>query len=143
MVSLEKSEKGKYELAFNFAKGKRRHQFRCHSRHPTIKPQEGFTMSLAGKAFLNNGWYVNAEGAQSYYTKDLSLPVDTNFISFKPFIEGHTSTVRDFAGEAGWEENRKILILALKLKYIGAGFQTPGYPFMMPDRFRLYTQHKI
>ena len=50
-------------------------------------------------------------------------------------MKAHTSTVRDFAGEAGLGRKSKNFDIGAKLKYIGAGFQTPGYPFMMPDRF--------
>ena len=82
MASIGKAQEGKYELAFNFAKAKDDINS-VDTVPPTIKPQEGFTISLAGKVFFNNGWYVNAEGAQSYYTKDLSLPIDTSLYFFQ------------------------------------------------------------
>ncbi len=134
MFSLGMAREGKYEMAFNFVKAKDDSNS-VVTRPLTIKPQEGFTMSFAGKAFINSGWYVNAEGAQSYYTKDLLLPFDTSKQSFKPFIEAHTSTVKDYAGDLGFGRKSKNFDIGAKLKYIGAGFQTPGYPFMLPDRF--------
>ncbi len=133
MASLGKAEEGKYELAFNFAKGKDDISS-VDTIFPNIKPQEGFTLSFAGKVFFKDGFYFNAEAAQSIYTKDLTLPRDTNMASFKPFIDGHSSTVKDYAAEAGIGRRSKNVDIGAKLKYIGAGFQTPGYPFMLPDR---------
>ena len=133
MFSLGKAREGKYEMAFNFVKAKDDSNS-VVTRPLSIKPQEGFTMSFAGKAFIKGGWYVNAEGAQSYYTKDLLLPIDTSKQSFKPFIDAHTSTVKDYAGDLGFGRKSKNFDIGAKLKYIGSGFQTPGYPFMLPDR---------
>ncbi len=134
MFSIGKAKEEKYEVAINFVKAK--DDITSASPPPLlIKPQEGFTMSLVSKVFFNKGWYVKMEGAQSIYTKNLLLPLDISKASFKPFIEAHTSTVKDFAGDATIGKKGKNLDIGLKLKYIGAGFQTPGYPFMMPDRF--------
>ena len=134
MFSLGKMKEEKYEVALNFVKAK--DDSNSASPPPVlIKPQEGFTMSLVSKVFFNKGWYAKMEGAQSIYTKNTLLPLDTTKASFKPFIEGHTSTMKDFAGDAGFGKKGKNLDIGVKLKYIGAGFQTPGYPFMMPDRF--------
>jgi hypothetical protein len=134
MFSVGKEKENKYEVAVNFVKAK--DDSSSASPPPAlIKPQEGFTMSLVSKVMFNKGWYIKMEGAQSIYTKDLLLPLDTNTASFKPFIEGHTSTVKDYAGDASFGKRSTNFDIGVKLKYIGAGFQTPGYPFMLPDRF--------
>lgn len=124
----------RYELAFNFVKAK--DDSTSASPPPMlVKPQEGFTMSVVSKAFFDKGWYVKIEGAQSIYTKDILLALDSSKASFKPFIKGHASTVKDYAGDAGFGKKGRNFDVGIKLKYIGAGFQTPGYPFMLPDRF--------
>jgi hypothetical protein len=134
MFSLGKVHEDKYELAWNFVKAK--DDSNSVTTPPAmIKPQEGFTMSGVVKTFFKKGWYIKLEGAQSIYTKNLLLPLDTTKASFEPFIKGHTSTVRDYAGDAGFGKRGKNFDIGVKLKYIGAGFQTPGYPFMLPDRF--------
>ncbi len=134
MFSIGKEKEEKYQVALNFVKAK--DDSTSASPPPMlIKPQEGFTMSLVGKVFFEKGWYVKAEGAQSIYTKDMFLPLDSSKASFKPFIDGHTSTVKDYAGDASFGKKGKNLDIGIKLKYIGAGFQTPGYPFILPDRF--------
>jgi hypothetical protein len=134
MLSLGKAQEGKYELAFNLVKAKDDTNS-VTTPPPLVKPQEGFTMSFAGKAFFKKGWYFNTEVAQSLYTKNLQFPEDSTKPSFKPFIEGRTSTVKDYAAEGGFGKKGQNFDIGARLKYIGAGFQTPGYPFMLPDRF--------
>ncbi len=133
MFSLGKAREGKYEMALNFVKAKDDTNS-VVTRPLTIKPQEGFTMSFAGKAVFKGGFYVHAEGAQSFYSKNLLLPEDTSRQSFKPFIKANTSTVKDYAADFGIGRKSRNFDIGAKLKYIGAGFQTPGYPFMLPDR---------
>ncbi len=134
MFSLGREKEGKYQVAMNFVKAKD-DSSSALPKPLLIKPQEGFTISVLSKVFLKDGWYAGTEVAQSIYTKDLFLPLDTTKSSFQPFIKGHASTVRDFAGDASVGRKSKNLDIGVKLKYIGAGFQTPGYPFMLPDRF--------
>lgn len=133
MAQLGKEKEGKYELAFNFAKGKDQINS-VVTPPPTVKPQEGFTISMVTKVYFNEGWYVNAEGAQSLYTKDLTQPLTTFIKSFKPFLDAHTSTIKDYAAEAGAGKKSKNFDIGLKVKYLGAGFQTVGYPFLQPDK---------
>jgi hypothetical protein len=134
MFSLGKAREGKYEMGFNFVKAKDDSNS-VATRPLTIKPQEGFTMSFVGKAFFKKGWYVSTEAAQSLYTKNIFLPKDSSRPSFKPFIKAHTSTVKDYAADFGAGRKSQNFDIGIKMKYIGAGFQTPGYPFMQPDKF--------
>jgi hypothetical protein len=133
MFQIGKAEEGKYEVTMNFAKGKDIINSLI-TPPPTIKPQEGFTTSVASKFFFSEKWFLNFEGAHSIYTKDLLQPLDIAGKSFKPFIEAHTSTVRDWAAESGIGRKSKNFDIGAKIKYIGAGFQTPGYLFLLPDR---------
>jgi hypothetical protein len=142
MVQLGKEKEDKYMVAFNFVKAKDKASSLI-APPPTVKPQEGFTTSLVTKVFFSKGWYFAAEGAQSVYTKDLTSPVTTLIKSFKPFIEAHTSTVTDFAGEAGIGKKSQKFDIGVKVKYLGAGFQTPGYPFLLPDRIDYTINTKI
>ena len=133
MAQIGKEDPGKYELAFNFVKAKDKINS-ANPPPPTTAPQEGFTLSLVSKVFLKKGWYVNVEGAQSIYTKDLNTPLTPFIKSFKPFIEARTSTIKDYAGEAGLGKKSKNFDVGVLVKYIGAGFQTPGYMFLQPDK---------
>lgn len=133
MASIGTAEEGKYETILNIVKAKDD----SSSANPPpllIKPQEGFTASLVSKLFLEKGWYTDAEFALSIYTKNLLLPLDSVKASFKPFIKGHSSTMQDYAMNAALGKKSQNFDFSIRFKYIGAGFQTPGYPFMLPDR---------
>ncbi len=142
MMQIGKAQEGKYELTFNFVKAKDKLSSLL-SPPPTVKPQEGFTTSLVTKVYFRKGWYTAMEGAQSVYTKDLTTPLTSTIKSFKPFLEAHTSTVTDYAGEAALGKKSQQFDVGVKVKYIGAGFQTPGYPFMLPDRLDYTLNTKI
>ena len=137
MFQLGKEKEGKYRIAFNFAKGK---DVPASASPPptTITPQEGFVMSLAGEWHTKMGWYIKAEGAESYFTKDLGTPLDSSRKSFKPFIDAHTSTVKDHAIQGSLGKKSKNFDIGVTTKYLGAGFQTTGYPYLQPDRLE-YT----
>lgn len=133
MFQLGKEREGKYALSFNFAKGK---DLPSSSSPPplTIKPQEGFVLGLSTDVYFNKGWFVKAEAAQSTFTKDLTSPLTTLVKSFKPFIEAHTSTIKDYAAQAMVGRKSKNFDISISSKYYGAGFQTTGYPYLQPDR---------
>ena len=133
MAQLGVEREGKYELSFNFAKGKDDVNS-ITSPPPGLKAQEGFTLSMVTKINFTKGWYMNVEGAQSLYTKDLAQPLTNLIKSFKPFLEARSSTVKDYAGEGMIGRKSKDFDIGLKVKYLGAGFQTVGYPFLQPDR---------
>ncbi|TSA42490.1 MAG: hypothetical protein D4R55_02590 [Chitinophagaceae bacterium] len=133
MFQLGKEKEGKYMVAFNFAKGK---DVPSSSSPPplTVKPQEGFVASLMTDLFFNQGWYIKAEGARSIFTKDLNTPLDSSIKNFKPFIDAHSSTVKDYAGQASFGKKSKNFDIGVTGKYLGAGFQTTGYPYLQSDR---------
>jgi hypothetical protein len=142
MVQIGKAEEGKYEVTMNFVKAKDVLSSLIIPP-PTVKPQEGFTYSFVTKATFYKNWYINVEGARSFYTKNLLTPLDSANKSFKPFITAHTSTVSDYAGDAAFGRKSKNFDIGAKLKYVGAGFQTPGYPFMLPDRLDYLLNTRI
>ncbi len=133
MFQFGKEKEGKYLVAFNFAKGK---DVPASSSPPptTIKPQEGFVMSLVGEWYSKKGWYIKGEGSQSIFTKDVTTPLDSSRSSFKPFIDAHTSTVKDYAAQGSLGKRSKNFDIGITTKYLGAGFQTTGYPYQQPDR---------
>lgn len=133
MAQIGTEKEGKYLFAVNVAKGK---DVPASSAPPpvTIRPQEGFVVSLVSDVYLEQGYYFKAEGAQSTFTKDLATPLTTNIRSLKPFIEARTSTLTDYAGQIAVGKKGKKLDLGVMVKYLGAGFQTIGYPFLQNDR---------
>ena len=133
MAQIGTEKEGKYLFALNFAKGK---DVPTSAAPPplTIRPQEGIVISLVSDLYLEKGIYFKAEGAQSTFTKDLATPLSPNLKSLKPFIEAHTSTLTDYAGQLAVGKKGKNLDLGVMVKYLGAGFQTIGYPFLQSDR---------
>ena len=137
MFSIGKEKEGDYLVSLNFSKGKDK---KTSAIIPvsSILPQEGFTMSMVFNKELKKGWYVKTEAANSFYTGNLYDPYNVTMQSFKPFISARNSTVSDYAGQLALGKKSPNFDIGLGSKYIGAGFQTTGYPYLQPDRFE-YT----
>ncbi|HMK02799.1 MAG TPA: hypothetical protein VK489_01355 [Ferruginibacter sp.] len=133
MFQLGTEEEGKYLFAVNFAKGK---DVPTSSAPPplTIRPQEGVVVSIVSDLYLEKGFYFKGEGAQSTFTKDIATPLTLILKGFRPFIEARTSTITDFAAQVAVGKKSKDFDIGLTTKYLGAGFQTVGYPYQQPDR---------
>ena len=142
MFQIGKEKEGRYEVAFNFAKG---NDVISSSAPPplTIKPQEGFVISAVTNVHFNKGWYVKLEGAQSVFTKDLNTASTLLIKSFEPFIKAHTATTRDYAATGSLGKKGKNFDIGISTKYFGAGFQTVGYPYLQPDRLDYTINTKI
>jgi hypothetical protein len=135
MFQLGKEEEGKYLFAVNFSKGRDKTSS-VTSPPLTVKPQEGVNASIVADIFFKKGWYFKSEAAQSYFTRDLAQPFSPNLKnSFQPFIDGRTSTGKDWAANGSIGKKSKDFDISYTTKYIGAGFQTTGYPYLQPDRW--------
>ncbi len=136
MFQLGREKEGNYKVSLNFSKGK--DNISSVILPPLlIKPQEGFNFSFQVDKFFKKGWFVKAEVGQSFFTQDLNQPlalVNAN-LSFKPFIEGRTSTIKDVAAIGSIGKKSTNFDISYATKYIGAGYQTTGFPFMQPDRW--------
>lgn len=135
MAQIGYGKEEKFLIAINLAKGK--DVISSATPPPTlVMPQEGFVMSVVSEVhFKKGGWYVKAEGARSLFTKDLNAPLSTLTDELKPFIKGHNSTVSDYAVQGAIGKKSTNFDIGVKAKYIGAGFQITGYPYLQPDRF--------
>jgi hypothetical protein len=135
MFSIGKEKEGNYLVAFNFAKGQ--DVLGSVGTPPPLPttPQEGFTTSIQVNKDFKKGWYVKSEGANSIYTTDENAAVNPALKGFKPFIEAKMSTTSDYAAQLAVGKKSTNFDIGLSTKYIGAGFQLPGYPYMQPDRF--------
>jgi hypothetical protein len=136
MFQLGVEVEGSHKAVFNFSKGKD-HQSSVTSPPLAVMPQEGFNISLLVEKTLQKGWFLNFEAAQSHFTKDLNQPLNTltDLTSFKPFITSRTSTVKDHAVNFSVGKKSKNFDISYATKYLGAGYQTMGYPLMQPDRW--------
>lgn len=136
MFQIGKEKEGNYKTAFTFSKGK--DVINSVTAPPvTVKPQEGFNMSFLADKYFTKGWFINMEAAFSLFTKDLTQPLilGADNLSFKPFIAARTSTTKDFAGQMSFGKKSPNLDISYSTKYIGAGYQTTGFPYMQPDHW--------
>lgn len=127
---------GVHKVAFTFSKAKDVIQS-VTSPPLAVLPQEGFTFSFLLQRYLKNGWFLDMELAQSIFTKDLNQPLLllSDDISFKPFINARTSSVKDQAAKLIIGKKSPNFDISYATKYIGAGYQTTGYPFMQADHW--------
>ncbi len=135
MFSIGKEKEGNYLVAFNFAKGKDIVGSVTTPPLLPITPQEGFSTSVQVNKNFNEGWYLKSELANSIYTKNVNDAINPAAKGFKPFIEAKMSTTSDYAGQFSFGKKSSNFDIGLATKYIGPGFQLPGYPYMQPDRF--------
>ena len=135
MLQLGYGKEERFLIAVNLAKGK--DVISSATPPPTlVMPQEGVVMSVVSELKVKKGgWYIKAEGARSLFTKDLTQPLSNAVDEMKPLIKGHTSTVTDYAVQGAIGKKSTNFDIGVKMKYIGAGFQTTGYPYLQPDRF--------
>ncbi len=133
MLQLGTEKEGQYLFALNFAKGR---DVPTSSAPPplTIRPQEGVVISIVADVYVEKGIYFKAEGAQSTFTKDVATPLSPVLKGLKPFIEAHTSTITDFAGQVSAGKKSTNFDIGIMAKYLGAGFQTVGFPYQQSDR---------
>ena len=133
MAQIGTEKEGSYLFALNVAKGK---DVPTSAAPPplTIRPQEGVVISIVSDVYVEKGIYFKAEGAQSTFTKDLATPLTPLLKSLKPFIEAHTSTLTDYAGQLAVGRKATNFDIGVMVKYLGAGFQTIGYPYLQSDR---------
>ena len=135
MFQLGKEKEGVYKVALTFAKGKDKTNSVTSPPIATL-PQEGFNVSFLVDKYFKKGWVFKTEVAGTYFTRDVNMPLAPLLKnSFKPFIDGRTSTGKDWAAIASINKKSKNFDIGYATKYIGAGFQTTGYPFLQPDRW--------
>ena len=131
MMQEGKEKEGVYKIALNIAKVKDR-ESSVSSPPVTQQPEESFTASLLADAYTKNGWYIQSEWAQSYFTTDLVQP-GMDKPSLVPFIKARTSTTKDNALQVSVGKKSEWVDVGFIIKYVGAGFKTAGYPMLQND----------
>lgn len=136
MFQIGTEVEGEHKVAFTVSKAK--DVVQSVTNPPiTVLPQEGFTISFLAQKYFKSGWFINMEMAQSVFTKDLNMPLLllTDNVSIKPFINARTSSVKDQAGQLSFGKKSANFDISYATKYVGAGYQTTGYPFMQADHW--------
>ncbi|HVK96602.1 MAG TPA: hypothetical protein VM368_02240 [Flavisolibacter sp.] len=135
MTQFGVEKEGNYRFLVNAVHGEDR-SATLVSWPPLVQPQENFNYSLIADKYFNKGWYIRTEAAQSYYTKNKNTPATyVKDLTLSPFIFSRASTQKDYAGEASIGKKSEKFDLSYTSKYIGAGFQTMGFPYLQPDHW--------
>jgi hypothetical protein len=105
----------------------------------TDKPQENFIVSFNTKFSTTKGWYGQTELATTLSTRNAALPGPGTLVKdFKPFLNTNNTSYRDHALQAGFGKKGKDWDVGASMKWLGAGYNTMGYPFVQNDRME-YT----
>lgn len=138
MAQFGREKEGRYKMAFTVAKGKDKFNSVTTSLSP-VTPEEGVVFTLINNAYFNKGWYMELEGAHSIFTKNTTSgpPVPGTVASLKPFITAYLGTTKDYAATAGIGKKSTNFDIGFKMKYLGAGYHSLGYPYQQPDRLDL------
>ncbi len=141
-IGLEKE--GKYFAGFNVVKGKDIFNSISTPISVTPKAAENLIISFATKFTTDKGWYGHAELATTIYTRDVKdLTPSVLVKDFKPLLNTNLSSYRDHAVQAGFGKKGKDLDIGASMKYLGAGYNTIGYPFVQNDRLEYTVNTKF
>lgn len=140
-IGLEKE--GVYFAGFNIVKGKddvgsiaTPYTLPTYSV-ATPKPEDNFIVSFDTHFKTEKGWYGQTELATTITTRDATvLPPSLLVKDFKPFLNTNMSSYRDHAFQLGFGKKNKNWDVGFSTKYLGAGYNTMGYPFVQNDRLQ-------
>lgn len=143
MAQIGLEQEGKYFAGFNIVKAKDVvNSIASPLTLPpftTPLPAENFIISFNTKFTTAKGWYGQTELATTLSTRDVTAPGPGLLVKdLKPFLKTNTSSYRDHAVQAGFGKKGKDWDIGASMKWLGAGYNTMGYPFVQNDRLE-YT----
>jgi hypothetical protein len=139
MAQIGLEQEGKYFAGFNIVKGKDAVNSIAVPLtafpYTTPKAAENLIISFAAKFTTQKGWYGKTEIATTITTRDATALSPSPLVKdFKPLLNTNTSSYRDHALLAGIGKKGKDWDVGASIKYLGAGYNTMGYPFTQNDR---------
>jgi hypothetical protein len=145
-IGLEKEDK--YFAGFNIVKGTD-----VVSSIPTPltvlpyitpAPADNLIISFNTKFKTNKGWYGQTELATTFTNRDATAAAPGTLVKdFKPFLKTNISSYRDHAIQAGFGKKGKDWDIGAGMKWLGAGYNTMGYPFVQNDRLEYTVNTKF
>jgi hypothetical protein len=140
-IGLE--QEGKYFAGFNIVKGK---DVLSSVTTPltvlpytTPLPADNFIVSFNTKFTTKKGWYGQTELATTLSTRDATVAGPGTLVKdFKPFLNTNNTSYKDHAVQAGFGKKGKDWDVGASMKWLGAGYNTMGYPFVQNDKLE-YT----
>ncbi len=145
-IGLEKE--GVYFAGFNIVKGKDEVNSIAApistSSATTPKPQENVIVSFAANFTYSKGWFGQTELASTFTTRDKTAAAPSPVVKdFKPLLNTNMSSYHDHAIQVGMGKKSKNLELGAGMKWLGAGYNTMGYPFVQNDRMEYTVNTKF
>lgn len=141
-IALE--NEGKYFAGFNLVKGKDDVNSIAAPLPTTAKAAENLIISFAAKFNTAKGWYGQTELASTISTRDITAAAPGTLVKdAKPFMNTNSSSYRDHALQAGFGKKGKNWDVGASMKFLGAGYNTMGYPFTQNDRLEYLLNTKF
>jgi hypothetical protein len=138
MAQVGLGQEGKYFAGFNVVKGSDFIRSIRPLLGPTLftpKAQDNLIISFVTKFATEKGWYGQAELANTYRNRDIAAFGPSPLVKdFKPLFNSNLSSFRDHAAQAGFGKKNAKWDLGGSMKWLGAGYNTMGYPFTQNDR---------
>lgn len=148
MAQIGMEKEGKYFAGFNIVKGKDVvNSITAPLTLPpftTPLPASNFIVSFNTKFTTAKGWYGQTELATTLSTRDETMPGPATLVKdLKPFINTNNTSYRDHAIQAGFGKKGKDWDIGASMKWLGAGYNTMGYPFVQNDRMEYTVNTKF
>jgi hypothetical protein len=147
MAQIGLEEEGKYFAGFNLVKSS---DVSSSITSPytsppftTPLPANNFIVSFNTKVTTEKGWYGKTEFATTFSTRDVNALGSSITTEFRPFINSNSSSYRDHAIQANVGKKGKDWDVGLGMKWLGAGYNTMGYPFTQNDRLEYTVNTKF
>lgn len=129
-----------YFVGFNLVKGKDKFNSILNpismpiNLATTPNAAENFILSFSNNFKTKLGWYGKSEIASTISSRNNQLPPSSFVPDYPPFISTNSSSFRDHAVQATFGKKTKDWDLGVGIKWLGAGYNTMGYPFVQNDR---------
>ena len=110
----------------------------------TPAPASNLIISFNTKFKITKGWYGQTELATTITNRNATAPGPGTLVKdFKPLLKTNTSSYRDHAIQAGFGKKGKDWDIGAGLKWLGAGYNTMGYPFVQNNRLEYTVNTKF
>ncbi len=110
----------------------------------TPPPAQNVIVSFNTNFKTKKGWHGQTELATTYTNRDARAISPSSLVKdFKPLLKTNVSSYRDHAAQAGFGKRGKGWDLGASMKWLGAGYNAMGYPFVQNDRLEYTVNTKF
>ncbi len=103
-----------------------------------IRPEEHLVFSLAGHFVADTGVTLRIEAAGGITSRNTRSDIlNSSTIPDFPLFTERVSSRIDYAANAVFAISKATYGLKIQSSYIGAGFSSPAFPLLVPDRFEI------